>query len=162
MLCDVNLFHRRLVTWYGYETLLGACHPSLEFNLFSEAGSIELNEEFDDEILDKVDEVRAAIPMRIRVASYVHDDGCPDAFPTLVIEGEMAGEGWRFRNEDDPAEDGDLRFMDGSVSLLHDGSVRWSTVCLTSEIFSAHLIDLRACYEVDVLGFFQGGASVGI
>ncbi|TCD61863.1 hypothetical protein EIP91_007812 [Steccherinum ochraceum] len=105
----INGLWRRLVTWYGYETLL------------------ELNESgFDKEYLDDAFEVRATIPIRLRIVSFVHDDGCPEAFPTIIIEGDMGGEGWRQRDENDPNEDGDKRYVDGVVSMLHDGSIRWS------------------------------------
>ena len=86
--------------------------------------------DFAQDLVDDAVEVRTCVPIRLRVVSYDHDDVSPEDFPTIKIQGEMGGEGWRNRDEDDPDDNGDQRFADGTVSLLADGHVRWSMVCV--------------------------------
>ncbi|THH27326.1 hypothetical protein EUX98_g6865 [Antrodiella citrinella] len=76
---------RRLVTWYGYGSLL------------------DLNDtDFDEVVMGNVFEIRTCVPVRLRVVGYIHDDGSPADFPTIKTE-------------------------EGRVSMLSDGSVRWTT-----------------------------------
>lgn len=70
-------------------------------------------------------------------------------FPTINIEGEIGGEDW-----DDTAEDVedrlDVRRLTGSVSMLGDGSVRWSMV---SNFSLLHL----TCLSSIIVEFVSGG-----
>ena len=47
-----------------------------------------------------------------------------------MCSSDLGGEGWRYRDENDPEDDGDRRYADGFISMLADGSIRWSMVSI--------------------------------
>ena len=63
----------------------------------------------------------------LKVTGYRHDGLVHDEFPTILYEGHMGGEEWdekAIENDMTP----DIVAVEGSVSLLLDGSVRWHMV----------------------------------
>ena len=85
----------------------------------------QLYRRFDDEDLH---EAWIIVPMSLRITHYsapalaAHPDR-----PTIHVEGDMGGAGWVGGVE---AHDDDVRRVHGAVSMLPDGSVRWSLVSL--------------------------------
>ncbi|CAL1717319.1 unnamed protein product [Somion occarium] len=95
---------RRLVVWLGYDNLIN-------FNADMK----------NDDIIEDA-QVYLIVPLRLRIVSYKDEpDGSP-LFPTIQCEGEMGGQGWDTSDE----EQADVHHVEGSVSMLADGSVRWS------------------------------------
>ena len=73
-----------------------------------------------------LDEAWIIVPMSLRITGYGPPavTAYPDR-PTILIAGEMGGAGW-VGNVSGNSED--VRRVHGSVSMLPDGSVRWSMV----------------------------------
>ena len=73
-----------------------------------------------------LDEAWIIVPMSLRITGYGSPAvaAYPDR-PTILIAGEMGGAGW-VGNVSGNEED--VRRVHGSVSMLPDGSVRWSMV----------------------------------
>ncbi|KAI0080957.1 hypothetical protein K474DRAFT_1672241 [Panus rudis PR-1116 ss-1] len=99
---------RRLVVWIDYDALL----------LYND------DDLYDDDVL-AVAQTHGIFPVRMRIVSARDDPDAPPGFPTLDIEGEIGGESWV---DNDTDHNLDIRFMKGSVSMLKDGTVRWSLV----------------------------------
>ena len=68
------------------------------------------------------------MPIHLRIVGYDYSGLVSPRFPTIVVEGEMGGEDWD-ETSDAPDSELDIRQIFGTVSMLHDGSVRWSLVC---------------------------------
>ena len=68
------------------------------------------------------------MPTSLRITGYSAPAlaAFPDR-PTIHVEGEMGGAGWVGSID---VNDDDVRHVHGSVSMLPDGSVRWSLVSL--------------------------------
>lgn len=105
---------RRLVTWLGYDILMG------------------LNHEYDGDWPD-IDELQQCliVPLRLRIVGYDFDSLVSPRFPTIKVEGEMGGEDWD-ETSDAPESDLDIRRVFGTVSMLYDGSVRWSLTSMNN------------------------------
>ncbi|KAM5532007.1 hypothetical protein V8D89_014341 [Ganoderma adspersum] len=98
---------RRLVCWLDYDDLI--YHNS--------------SDDFQD---PQLDEAWIIVPMFLRITGY-SAPSLPHLFPdrpTIHIAGEMGGGGWvgSFDGADE-----DVRRVHGTVSMLPDGNVRWST-----------------------------------
>ena len=91
--------------------------------------STGLNGDGWQDVTDRELRIRARhlIPCRLRVVSYSRDDGCLPDFPTIYFEGDTGMEAWH-ENSVDEESDNHVCFLDGSASMLADGSVRWSFV----------------------------------
>ncbi|KAI0689154.1 hypothetical protein C8T65DRAFT_746314 [Cerioporus squamosus] len=96
---------RRLVCWLDYDDLI--YHNS-----------------YGDFIDPALDEAWIIVPLSLKITGYSAPSlaAYPDR-PTIHVKGEMGGAGWVGSVE---ADDDDIRHCHGTVSMLPDGSVRWS------------------------------------
>ncbi|CAL1717340.1 unnamed protein product [Somion occarium] len=110
---------RLFVVWLGYDSLIA-------FN-----GNMTNDEEVDS------GQVHVNVALRLRVVSYEPDPEGSPLFPVIKIEGESGGEGLEAHR------------VEGNVSMLSDGSVRWSIVsyCLRLSLYSLDdLVSLQRCH----------------
>ncbi len=70
---------------------------------------------------------RIVVPLRLQIVSYDHEGVVSPNFPIINFEGEMGGQEWD-EDSEDQGNTPDVRHLTGSVSMLVDGSVRWSMV----------------------------------
>lgn len=73
-----------------------------------------------------LEEAWVIVPVSLRITGYSPSPipAYPNR-PTIHVEGEMGGAGWE---GDVNLADEDIRRVHGTVSVLADGSVRWSIV----------------------------------
>ena len=71
---------------------------------------------------------RHLVPCRLRIVSYSRELGCFPDYPTIHFEGETGMENWVDYTEEEDISDDMVCHVDGQVSMLADGSVRWSFV----------------------------------
>lgn len=94
--------------------------------IYAQLRSTDFNADMKNDDIIKDAQVYLIVPLRLRIVSYKDEpDGSP-LFPTIQCEGEMGGQGWDTSDE----EQADVHHVEGSVSMLADGSVRWSLVSL--------------------------------
>ncbi|KAI0820849.1 hypothetical protein BC628DRAFT_1394472 [Trametes gibbosa] len=103
---------RRLVIWLGYVNLLHHYQHG----------------HYDDPDLARE---WVIVPLSLHITGYspAHVVKYADK-PTIHVEGQMGGEYWKGNIDDD---DDDVRRVHGTVSMLADGSVRWSITSLNQD-----------------------------
>ncbi|KAI0739991.1 hypothetical protein C8Q80DRAFT_1357624 [Daedaleopsis nitida] len=101
---------RRLVCWLDYDDLI--LTTPIDHNSYGAFVDADLEEAW------------IIVPMSLKIISYSAPTlgAYPDR-PTIHVKGEMGGGGWVGNIE---ANDEDIRQIHGTVSMLPDGSVRWS------------------------------------
>lgn len=89
----------------------------------------ELNSDTWDEVTQAqlCNRARHVVPARLRIVTYSPNLSFPD-YPTIHFEGETGMEVWQDGGATDEDDDRNVCHLEGTVSMLADGSVRWSFV----------------------------------
>lgn len=68
---------------------------------------------------------REFAPLLFKIIGYDNENVVKNQYPTIKLEGYMGGEEWN-ENAVGNGYVHDIRAIEGSVSMLSDGNIRWS------------------------------------
>ncbi|OCH84484.1 hypothetical protein OBBRIDRAFT_821884 [Obba rivulosa] len=109
--------------WAGVEGVWRRCVSWLDYG---DVAISQIHGQFPDDLQEEM----LIVPLRLRIVRYSPPSvAAYPGYPDIHVEGEMGGAGWN------DVTAGDVRGLKGTVSIIGDGSVRWS-------IFSSEAGDL--------------------